>query len=428
MEYKGDKSKTNPTSEEKNVKKIGWIIISFLFFFQFLNVADKMIIGLVSVPIMHEYHLSPAQWGLVGSAFFWLYSLSSVSGGILADKLGTKRVISWMCAAWTLIQFATIFAVNFSYLLITRIILGAAEGPNQAVTMTMVAKSVPKRRLGLASSIPLIGGNLGAIVMAPICGILIAWFGWRSVFLLTGICCFLWWILWEVFTKKFTEVRESKQDKQNIDKMTWKETFKVILSRNVLLVALAGFFGNYWYYSILMVWMPNYMQTIRGVSASVMAFPIMTILIAQFGLSMLSDEIYKNTGDVKKARVSVISICMICAGISVYLMTITRSNALAVVFMCLGALGLVWATHAPAIIMQYTDPKHHAKTVGMVMSIATLAGTISPILVGILIQSAPTALLGYQKTFWLTSGLYVIFGILLWIGIKPTKSLPLQTE
>lgn len=428
MEHKDLKLITNPTADKGDIKKINWIIIVFLFLFQFINVADKMVIGLVSVPIMHEFKLTPSQWGMIGSVFFWLYSISSISGGFLADKIGIKRVMSWMSGIWAVIQLSTIFTVNFLYLTITRIILGAAEGPNQAVTMAMAAKSVPKRRLGLAAAIPLLGGNIGAMIMAPVCVAFISWFGWRSVFLLTGGIGLLWWIMWVVIAKELEQEKAMKQDEHVKDKTSWKEAFKVIFTRNVLLVALAGFFGNYWYYSILMVWMPNYMQTIRGVSASVMSFPIMTALIAQFGLSMVSDEIYKKTGDVKKARVSVISICMIFAGISVYLMTITKSNILAVVFMCFGALGLVWATHAPAIIMQYTEPKHHAKTVGMVMAIATLAGTISPILVGILIQNAPNALIGYQKTFWITSALYIIFGIVLWFGIKPAKLRLLRTE
>lgn len=50
--------------------KYSWIILLILVASGMINQVDKIIIGLVSVPLMEELHLSPSQWGIVGSSFF----------------------------------------------------------------------------------------------------------------------------------------------------------------------------------------------------------------------------------------------------------------------------------------------------------------------------------------------------------------------
>ena len=55
-----------------------WAITLLLFFFMMINFADKAIIGLAGVPIMADLELTPEQFGLVGSSFFFLFSLSTL--------------------------------------------------------------------------------------------------------------------------------------------------------------------------------------------------------------------------------------------------------------------------------------------------------------------------------------------------------------
>ena len=54
-----------------------WIVVILVFLFMLINFADKAVIGLVSVPIMQELGLSHARFGMLGSAFFLLFSLST---------------------------------------------------------------------------------------------------------------------------------------------------------------------------------------------------------------------------------------------------------------------------------------------------------------------------------------------------------------
>ena len=68
--------------KETKITKKAWVVIALLFLLTAISNIDKAIIGFASVPIMEELELSPEQWGVVGSVFFLLYSLSAVLGGV----------------------------------------------------------------------------------------------------------------------------------------------------------------------------------------------------------------------------------------------------------------------------------------------------------------------------------------------------------
>src|ERR1700728_1188208 len=68
----------------------GWWVAALCASFMSINYADKGIVGLAALPIMEELKLQPKEFGLLGSAFFLLYSLSAVGVGFLADRLSAE--------------------------------------------------------------------------------------------------------------------------------------------------------------------------------------------------------------------------------------------------------------------------------------------------------------------------------------------------
>ena len=69
-----------------------WVIVGMMFLFMLINFADKAVIGLAAVPIMKDLHLTNAEFGSVGSAFFFLFSISAVLVGFLVNRVSTKWV------------------------------------------------------------------------------------------------------------------------------------------------------------------------------------------------------------------------------------------------------------------------------------------------------------------------------------------------
>ncbi len=65
-----------------------------------INFADKAVLGLVAIPMMHDMQLTHAQFGLVGSAFFVLFSLSGIAVGLIADRVSMKWLLAALALTW----------------------------------------------------------------------------------------------------------------------------------------------------------------------------------------------------------------------------------------------------------------------------------------------------------------------------------------
>src|SRR5438552_650129 len=109
--------------------KQAWLIVALLFLFMLINFADKAVIGIAAVPIMEELQLSPRQFGLLGSSFFFLFSVSAIVTGFIVNRVQTRWALLVMGLVWALTQFPMIGTVGFATVVGCRVALGAGEGP-----------------------------------------------------------------------------------------------------------------------------------------------------------------------------------------------------------------------------------------------------------------------------------------------------------
>jgi MFS family permease len=108
--------------------KGAWGMTTLLFFYMLVNFADKIVVGLAGVPIMKDVGLSPVQFGTLGSAFFYLYAISAIVVGIIADRVATKWILLVLGVIWAAVQFPMLGDVGFTTLLVCRVLLGIGEG------------------------------------------------------------------------------------------------------------------------------------------------------------------------------------------------------------------------------------------------------------------------------------------------------------
>src|SRR5690606_12532720 len=104
------------------------------------NFADKSIIGLAAVPIMEDLNLSYAQWGIVGSSYYWLYPVTGIFGAALADRIGAKKMLGFLMLTWAVLQFGVLAIAALPFLVLYRVLLGAFEGPFSPVAYSHAHK------------------------------------------------------------------------------------------------------------------------------------------------------------------------------------------------------------------------------------------------------------------------------------------------
>lgn len=408
-------------------------MISLLFMLTVISNVDKAIIGFASVEIIRDLNLTPKDWGLVGSVFFWFYSISAILMGSLSDRIGTKSVIAFIAVVWAGVQFFTLAVYSLPLLLLTRFILGAGEGPSYSLAMTSASKWLPKEKLGLGLTLVSIGGPLGVAASAPILMFLISTYGWKTGFFAMGMVGVIWLGLWLklakekpgevkpfIAKKKMPTPRESKE----IDGIE-SNFSKALFSKNFIIIAFCGF-ATYWSYTFGLTWLPNYLAKVRHITDAQLGFavtlPWILITISQLAFSMFSDRLYKKTSDITRSRVFILGPVLMLGAASYLLGTMVTSNVLAVGLLSLGlTFGCITLVIGPTLLINLISEKHQGKIQGWFMAIASLGGIIGPYVTGLLVENSSSQTAGFQYSFFVSAGLLFVFGTLALLAIRPYK-------
>src|SRR5689334_25428826 len=92
--------KTGKKMAAQATPKGAWTITFLLFLFMLVNFADKIVVGLAAVPIMTELKLEPSQFGLLGSSFFFLFSISAIVVGFIVNRVEARWVLLVLAIVW----------------------------------------------------------------------------------------------------------------------------------------------------------------------------------------------------------------------------------------------------------------------------------------------------------------------------------------
>lgn len=415
----------------RNTPKYSWIILLFLVLIGMINQVDKIIIGLVSVPVMNELHLSPSQWGLVGSSFYLFFTLTSILLGGMADSKNTKKMFIWLSMIWLTVQFATPFVSSLSLLVLTRIILGAGEGPAAAVATAMLGKWFPKEKHGIGYAAILFGTMIGPAIASPLLISLTDQYGWRSAFIAMGIVGLIWVVFWQFFGKESPQeiglpaFDQEEQHSSNLAKLSWRQFLPHLFSKNFVFVALSGACA-YFLVAIQVIWYPVYFTKIQHFDSQLLklavALPFLFAAISQIGFAMLSDRLYRKTRDIRKARVNLAGLSMVLSALCIFLGSVVNSSALSILFLTLApGLGMLVLSIGPAVLMELFSAQNIGKAQGMYIALANTGSMIAPLVFGFIIQYAATEAIGYRYGFQVASLVMFVIGLFFWVVVRPAN-------
>jgi len=136
------------------------------------------------------------------SAFLVTYGLMYVGGGLLLDKLGTRRGFLCIMIFWSLACASHGLAGGVFALAASRLLLGVGEGGGFPAATRAVAEWFPVNDRATAMGIINAGTAFGAVVAPPLIALVLMnchWLGsapWRWVFFLTGALGLLWTVWW----------------------------------------------------------------------------------------------------------------------------------------------------------------------------------------------------------------------------------------
>ena len=405
--------------------KGAWKITFLLFLFMLVNFADKIVVGLAGVPIMTELKLEPEQFGLLGSSFFFLFSISAIVVGFIVNRVDTRWVLLVLAVIWALVQFPMVGTVGFTTLLICRIILGAGEGPAGSVAVHAIYKWFPDEKRTLPTAILSQGSAFGVILAVPALNWIIVNHSWHYAFGALGVVGLMWVVAWVIMGKEGPIVQTAAAMSLDSERIPY---LKLLTSRTFV-GCCAATFGAYWALSLGLTWFTPFI--VKGLGFSQQDAGLISILpwIAGACVVLLagwaSQSLMGRGMSSRNARGVLGSVPLVIGGMILLLMPLMKTTAgveIALLVAGTGITGAIYVVCAP-MISEFTPTSQRGAVIAIYGAIYTLAGIIAPFVMGNIIQNAAVPLDGYITGFVVNGVILIVSGLLGLLMLRPDTEL-----
>lgn len=403
-----------------------------------------------------EFDWDTTTQGAILSSFYWCYILSQVVGGVLTQRFGTKTVFgfSQLITAICSLLIPQAAVLHYGALIALRSIQGIASGLTWPAMYALVGHWIPSNeRSRFMSSFQ--GFSFGIGLTYPLCGFLIAHYGWRSVFYTTGslgaIWCVAWWLLAFDAPLKHPRITRRELDyiQENIEptivgtkglKVPW---VSILTSKPAWAIGITTF-GRIWVHYIFIIPGPRYMKTILGFSIQTNGLltgaPFLCSYLSSVLFCYAADQLFvRNIMSLTNIRKMFTAISQVIPALLVVLIGYLGCNVALVLITWFVAVTLITASYAGAMAnVVDIGPNFAGPILAFAQTIHMSASFLSPMVAGYFLQDDETSLESWRRVFLIAGGVgsftyifYQIFGtskVQPWNQRKPSATLPKKSS
>ena len=231
-----------------------------------ISYLDRQSLPVAVAAIQLEIPLTNTQFGALSSVFLFAYALAYAGGGVLLDRLGTRRGFLVIMVFWSLACASHGLATNVWMLAASRFLLGAGEGGGFPAATKVIAEWFPVGERSTAMGIVNAGTAVGAVAAPPAIAALLLYSNWRWVFVACGVAGLAWAVWWSAFTKSVTFADASAD--RAADNLTDMAPRMLSWTSLLALPQVWGLVGAKfltdaaWFFYI--AWLPKYLYDARG--------------------------------------------------------------------------------------------------------------------------------------------------------------------
>jgi MFS transporter, ACS family, D-galactonate transporter len=237
--------------------------VFFLLFLSILiNYIDRGNLSIAAPLLKEELRISASQLGVLFAAFFWTYSTVQIVSGWIIDRYDVNWVLAAGFVLWSMATTATGLVHGFAMLIAVRMVLGAAESVAFPSYSKIIALHVPQQHRGMANAVIMAGMSAGPAVGTYGCGISMARYGWRPVFIALGLVSLIWVAPW---------LRWMPRTTINDQRVTAPISAADIFRQRSFWGASVGHFCIAYPWYLILLWLPLYLVRERHQSMQAMA-------------------------------------------------------------------------------------------------------------------------------------------------------------
>ncbi|MBI4892965.1 MAG: MFS transporter [Acidobacteria bacterium] len=390
---------------------------------------DRVCIAVTAPRMSADLGLSRMQMSLVFGAFTLAYAMFEIPTGLWGDRVGTRRVLTRIVVWWSAFTVATAGVFSYASLLATRFLFGAGEAgawPNVARTLS---RWFPQRERGTAQGVFFMGAHLAGGLTPLLVTALLTRLPWRALFVLFGSVGFLWALAWFLWFRNEPEEHAAVNGAERayiaagrghagahtLERHAWR---RLLANRSVLALC-AMYFTQTYGFAFYVTWLPTYLQSARGFSATTLGvlagLPLTLSVAADLLGGITTDRLTARFG-LRLGRAAVGGASLACACLFLIAGTMLPDPLLGALFIALAAASsnfLLGASWGAAVDIG----GEHA---GMVSAAMNTSGQIGGFLCPIVVAWGVDHLGGWMGPLYLTGALYLL-GSVCWIWVDPSR-------
>jgi MFS transporter, ACS family, D-galactonate transporter len=401
-------------------------MVGLLFLFMLINFADKAVIGIAAVPLMTELRLSPRQFGLLGSSFFLLFSLSAVVTGFIVNRVETRWALLAMGLVWGLTQFPMLGGAGFLTIVAARVALGAAEGPAYPVALHSTYKWFPNELRALPTAIVSQGAGVGIMVALPALNWVIVHYSWHWAFGVLGIAGLAWSAAWLLLGREgpLTGAAVAGPAAPASDRIPYRR----LLSSPTVIGCWCAMFGAQWGLSLALSWQSAFLIKGLGLSQHAIgllaALPAGLAVILVLGAGWGSQRLLARGVSSRVARGLLGGGCVALGGAAMAVMPYAPGIAAKIALTTIGvAVPSVIYVIAQTVVGEITPVAQRGALLSIGTAVSTSGGLVAPYIMGSIVETAATPLAGFYTGYMICGVIMLVGGLIGMALIRPEREI-----
>lgn len=256
----------------------------------FVSYIFRTVNAVIAPDLVADLGLSPADLGLLTSAYFLAFAAFQLPLGVLLDRFGPRRVeaLLLLIAAAGALQFAN--AQSLTGLIVGRALIGLGVSACLMAAFKSFSSWLPPERIPFANGVQMVSGGLGALTATTPVQAALQITDWRGVFtvlaglgLLAAIIIFL----------TVPERQSDKVDQSLREQLAGLQT--VLTDRQFWRIAPWAFTAQSAYLSIQGLWSGPWLRDVAGFERDAVAQLLFWIAVAMivgyFGFGSLAGRL-----------------------------------------------------------------------------------------------------------------------------------------
>ena len=355
-----------------------------------LDAMDVQLYSLVIATLSLLWSISRGDAGLLATATLLSSSLGGWLVGILADRFGRVRMLQITILWFSVFTFLCAFATSYAQLFLFRSLQGFGFGGEYAAGAVLIGEIIRSEHRGKGNGIVHSGWAVGWGAAVAAYAVLFTYLpetiAWRALFaigILPAISVF--------FVRQFVDEPSLFVDAQRRygvggeTRLSFLKIFAPSLLRTTILASLLTIGTQGGYYAI-MIWLPTYLKTIRGLSVLSTGGYLAVVIVASFFGYVISAYLTDILG--RRKNFILFSVCSVLTVLAYMFLPISNS-----VLLFLGApLGFFSSgiySGIGAFFNELYPTSVRGSGIGFCFNVGRALGALFPALVGYISASMP---------------------------------------